>query len=445
MDFHNAELFGDIDTEELQNVDDYQLCRLDTKDLLPAGTDEALMNDLFRDTEVAQVYVKLDSSDTKPKLFGTNAGEMASHLNIIPSCKVMSYPPHYFTVVVSGKPCSASSWFYSTELDKLFVKKKTAVTFDVSCNQANEQNLKVRIMLVYTNPQDVCKIVTRCQDDIAKDKDNSYEFKQHVVRCLNPGATYTGRDKGVVTEDRFGVLLDLNGAEMMQHTVPVSLEFLCQNSCPSLERRPTSLLFMLENEHGTLLGRKSISVKICSCPKRDMDKEEKKVSGVRAATASGTKRKHAATDATSTSEHQPPPRKLTRQSSIVDSKPTMSDIISTSQDTLPPLTNATVGQIKREHSFTTLGRSLSNLSNGSNPVDNDSSAVVLTLRLPDIACANEVAMYAFKHLASVIICSKDEQEKDRYARYLSHCRRVKKNFERSAEKQDMSNADYDSS
>lgn len=441
MDFANAEFFGDINTETFQLGDDYQtLCRLDTNDLLPAesvNTQDAVMNDLFRNTTVAEMhYVKFETDDVKPKQIVPYGGEMssiASHLKRIPILDEMSLPPHNFTVGVSGKPSSsASSWCYSTPLDKLFVKKKTAVTFDMSFNRAYEANLKVRIMLVYTNPQDVYKIIARCQDDIVKDRATNYDSKQHVVRCLNPAAAYTGREDGINTEDRLGVLIDLKGADMMQQTVPVSLEFLCQNSCPSLERRPTSLLFTLENEHGTLLGRKSISVKICSCPKRDMDKDMGKrgTGGGRATTASGTKRKHA-NDVTSSTEHQPPPKKLTRQSSIVDANPTTSDVSNTSQETPAPPTNATVGQIKREHSFTTLGRSLSNLSSTSNPIDNDSSAVVLTLRLPDIASANEVAMYAFKHLAFTIVCSKDEQVQNRYARYLKHCRRVKSKYSSS--------------
>uniref|UniRef100_A0A3F2YVL6 p53 DNA-binding domain-containing protein n=1 Tax=Anopheles dirus TaxID=7168 RepID=A0A3F2YVL6_9DIPT len=431
-----AEIFGEINTGSYPIGDDFQtLYRLDTNDLLPAETvnfPEAMM--MLRSSNVAEMhYLKMDEEDTKPKLTGQYVEEMTSmtgHLKKIPILDEMSHPPHNFTVGVSGKSCSASSWCYSQPLDKLFVKKKTAVTFDVSYSRASQGCLKLRIMLVYTNPQDVYKLITRCQDDIAKDRANDYDFKQHVVRCLNPVARYTGREDGVNSEDRLGVLLDLNGVEMMQQTVPVSLEFLCQNSCPSLERRPTSLLFTLENEHGTLLGRKSISVKVCSCPKRDMDKDEKKVPGGRAASASGTKRKHAM-DAISTTEQQPPPAKLACQLSIAHATPTLNDTNNKAQETPGQLANATVGQIKREHSFTTLGRSLSNLSNSSNAVDNDSSAVVLTLRLPDISSAADVALYAFKHLSSIFIGCKDEQEKERYARYLKQCGRVKSKYSSS--------------
>ena len=132
-----------------------------------------------------------------------------------------------------------------------------------------------------------------------------------------------------------------------------------------------------------------------------------------------------------------PPRKMTRQSSV-DLKSTLNSNInattSARESAAGPAAAAAaatplLGQIKREPSFTPLGYSLSNLSNSSSStIDNDSSAVVLTLRLPDLACASEVAMYAFKHLSSILISCKDEKDKNRYAQYLSHCRRVRSKY-----------------
>ncbi|XP_050069924.1 cellular tumor antigen p53-like [Anopheles maculipalpis] len=433
----NAELFGDINTGSCQNMEDCQtLFRMNTNELLPppqgGNIDETYLNEFFRNNGI--VDMQCVKYENEPKLLDLMYGdEPPNHHKKIPTLEDYTHPLQQFTVGISGVPCSASSWCYSKVQEKLFVKKKTPVTFDVSFSEPSNGTLKLRVMLVYSNTQYAYNTITRCHDDISKDNAKEYKFKEHVVRCLNPEAVYTGRENGVNFEDRLAILVDLNGGgsknhHQMQQTVPVSLEFLCQNSCPTMERRGTTLLFTLENEHGTLLGRKSISVKICSCPKRDMEKEDKKASGRE---SNKNKRKRANETVSSTDQ---PSKKLSRQS-VVDVKPTLSSsttsVRASSAGALTmPASSSTLSQVKREPSFTTLGRSLSTLSNSST-VDNDSSAVVLTLRLPDIACAADVAMYAFKHLSSILISCKDEQDKTRYAQYLSHCRRVRSKYSSS--------------
>uniref|UniRef100_A0A182M5Y6 p53 DNA-binding domain-containing protein n=1 Tax=Anopheles culicifacies TaxID=139723 RepID=A0A182M5Y6_9DIPT len=433
MDLPNAEMFGDINTGSCQNVDDCQtLFRMNTNDLLnpPQGgenMDEIFaLHDFFRNNGIVDMECIKYETDTKPSptMFGE---EQPDHFKKTPLLDEFTSSPQNFTVEINGTPCSASSWCYSKDLKKLFVKKKTPVTFDVSFSQSLESKFKLRIMLVYSNSQFAYNTINRCQDDISKDGARDYEYKEHVVRCLNPKATYIGREDGVNFEDRLAVIVNLNNVgaqnQKTQQTVPVSLEFLCQNSCPTMERRATALLFTLENEHGTLLGRKSISVKICSCPKRDMDKDEKRSTERE---TNRSKRKHA--NETVGSSTDQPPHKKSRQSNA-DVKSTLNGTTSSTSHAMPtsslPLpTSSVLGQVKREPSFTTLGRSLSTLSNSS-VVDNDNSAVVLTLRLPDFNCAAEVAMYAFKHLSSILVSCKDEQEKTRYAQFLSHCRRVR--------------------
>uniref|UniRef100_A0A182PA25 p53 DNA-binding domain-containing protein n=1 Tax=Anopheles epiroticus TaxID=199890 RepID=A0A182PA25_9DIPT len=436
MDLLNPEMFGDLNTGSYQSAEDCQtLYRMNTNELLPAqgcALEDYVFSELLENAGVAKMEFIKYETDTKPLVMEAAAGGLSpTHHQKIPALDDFTNPQQVFTVGVSGKPCSASSWCYSNELKKLFVKKKTPVTFDVTYTQPSDCNLKLRIMLVYSNTQYAYNVITRCQDDISKDNAKDYAHKDHVVRCLNPGASFTGRENGLNFEDRLAVLVELNHTgtqnQLMQQTVPVSLEFLCQNSCPTMERRATTLLFTVENEHGTLLGRKSVSVKICSCPKRDMEKDEKKTSGG-GRENNKNKRKHA-NDVVSSSDQ--PPRKVTRQASL-DMKSATSNssnhsaAVARESAVAVPAAASTMGQIKREPSFTPLGYSLSNLSNSSssNAIDNDSSAVVLTLRLPDFKCASEVAMYAYKHLSSILIGCKDDKEKNRYAQYLLHCRRV---------------------
>lgn len=56
---------------------------------------------------------------------------------------------------------------------------------------------------------------------------------------------------------------------------PIQLIFTCQNSCSGgMNRRSTSLIFILENAAGVMYGRRVLHFKVCSCPKRDLVKEE---------------------------------------------------------------------------------------------------------------------------------------------------------------------------
>lgn len=56
---------------------------------------------------------------------------------------------------------------------------------------------------------------------------------------------------------------------------PLKLQFTCQNSCSGgMNRKATSIVFTLENEYSEVFGRKIMNFKVCSCPKRDKDKDE---------------------------------------------------------------------------------------------------------------------------------------------------------------------------
>lgn len=60
-----------------------------------------------------------------------------------------------------------------------------------------------------------------------------------------------------------------------QENEPISLLFTCQNSCSGgMNRKSTVIVFNLENSQGDILGKKLMHFKVCSCPKRDKDKEE---------------------------------------------------------------------------------------------------------------------------------------------------------------------------
>ncbi len=48
-----------------------------------------------------------------------------------------------------------------------------------------------------------------------------------------------------------------------------------------INRRPVRVIFTLENESREVVGRQSVDVRICSCPKRDRQQEESRAQVVR--------------------------------------------------------------------------------------------------------------------------------------------------------------------
>lgn len=102
----------------------------------------------------------------------------------------------------------------------------------------------------------------------------SEAVKTHIMRCFNPSARYVGFENGVAFQDRLSVVIPLGATVNDQASLNISLEFACQNSCRIINRKATAIIFTLEDTHGQIFGKKSLHLKVCSCPKRDKMKEE---------------------------------------------------------------------------------------------------------------------------------------------------------------------------
>ncbi|XP_052865871.1 cellular tumor antigen p53 [Anopheles cruzii] len=431
MNFDIAETFGNIDTSGMLSSSQSDglgaLIGLNTMDFLqtdgmPTTDDDNILkweqnsNACLPD----MCPVNVNCIDTKPATnFRANIYS-GDHLIKAPSLDEFSRGCYNLNVSILGAAVGGSvsncrpNYYYSAELQKLFVKKKCSVTVDVSYSNVLHEPLFLRVMLLCSAPHEKHHLISRCPHDMSTDTESVNQIvREHVVRCLDPSPLYVGKAGGSAFQDRLALIIGLSGNGHGLNA-PVSLEFQCQNSCPTIGRRPTALVFTLENERSDIYARKMLNVKICSCPKRDKEKEE--------INRTGTKRKNA----TESVGDEQPPRKLTRQSSVSSSR---GNHTATSQcDSPVPSSTSTITRIKKENEGT-LARSSSNLSTSSSVLENDTSGITLVLRFPNIATAIDVAEYSFMKVAAYLVrCKNDCDDYTRFSKYLAHYRRVKSKY-----------------
>lgn len=136
--------------------------------------------------------------------------------------------------------------------------------------------LFLRTAMVFSLDQYASDPVRRCHNHMAMNNMNNRDIDpriiKHVVRCLDLSSVYEE------SNEHLSVLTPLRTPQVGSHYVLMNFKFLCKNSCPSgMNRRPTELIFTLEDSKKTVLGRQRLSVRVCSCPKRDKKKEEEEL------------------------------------------------------------------------------------------------------------------------------------------------------------------------
>ncbi|XP_057328582.1 cellular tumor antigen p53 [Microplitis mediator] len=172
---------------------------------------------------------------------------------------------------------------YSTALRKIFIDMEQRQPLRFQWSPAVE-NLYLRTTLVFAEDRYRGEPVLRCHNHIGTDSPSNRNMSplilKQVVRCIHPRSFY---------EDINGhnsVIIPLGAPQPGCSYVPLDFMFYCKNSCSTgMNRRATQLVFTLETETREIVGRRSIEVRVCSCPKRDKEKEEESL------TSRGKKRK----------------------------------------------------------------------------------------------------------------------------------------------------------
>ncbi|XP_055304579.1 cellular tumor antigen p53 isoform X8 [Sitodiplosis mosellana] len=160
--------------------------------------------------------------------------------------------------------------------NKLFIKRGVKMTFRV-CYREQERNepLFLRAMLVFSKPAEMHLPVKRCNNH--RTGNGEAVALASIIRINNPKAVYWGDEAGETFGQRLSVVIPLENGHFDEDgnkTQDISCEFWCLSSCSSgINRRPTTLVFTLENVNCVLLGKGTQELKVCSCPKRDAERE----------------------------------------------------------------------------------------------------------------------------------------------------------------------------
>ncbi|XP_014284776.1 cellular tumor antigen p53 [Halyomorpha halys] len=203
-------------------------------------------------------------------------------LDFLPSLE--DYPGYYdFSIDINQSQQGKSSCFYSKILKQVFIdmNKMLLIHFQLS---GDVTGLFIRALPVYASPDFSGIPVTRCTvhsvESDPKGKAHSsgfcncskYENVGHVIRSQSSDAQYYYDD----LSRRHSVLVPIRKLQVGSQSFPIGYFFSCKTSCPGgMQRRPINIIFTLETACGDVLGRRVLGVRICSCPKRDMERLEK--------------------------------------------------------------------------------------------------------------------------------------------------------------------------
>lgn len=175
-----------------------------------------------------------------------------------------------FNIDLNGESAGKSSWMFSTKLKKVFVKINTCLNVHATYKVVDpDQLIYVRAMIVYSSANELADPVKKCPNHRSQP---NQDFPEHILRCEVKETEYIGVETGKLFKDKLAIRIPMRAVASNE---PLKLEFTCQNSCSGgMNRKMTSVVFTLENDLQQILGRQVLHFKVCSCPKRDKEKDE---------------------------------------------------------------------------------------------------------------------------------------------------------------------------
>ncbi|KAK4882096.1 hypothetical protein RN001_005415 [Aquatica leii] len=232
-------------------------------------------NTLVDDSSHSKMFIEKLEPDTSSSVqFGSPELPIAPAQPSIISNQ--DYPGPYDFEISLKPQAGNNTWVYSEKLNKIYTLISQSIAVDFKWN-APMESMYVRATPLYSAPQYAQTMVKRCLlhcSDLEPSNLNiPSELYDHVLRCQNPNAYYCG---SVESNIFLNVIVPLGQPQVGTEFVRVMYSFVCNNSCPSgMNRKALEVVFTLEDQDGKVFGRKKVDVRVCSCPKRDKEKEEK--------------------------------------------------------------------------------------------------------------------------------------------------------------------------
>ncbi|XP_037037423.1 cellular tumor antigen p53-like isoform X2 [Bradysia coprophila] len=175
-------------------------------------------------------------------------------------------------------PGENQNWLFNPKIGKVYIKLNSVMKVTLSYKPYSATNLFLRAMILYSSPDDMHLPVKRCANHRVSIGNNQGVPQAHILKCCHPKTQYVGGENGHLFGERLSVVVPLDRPVVNEDgyaSESLMLEFMCQNSCTTgINRKSTAVVFTLENSRNEILGKRVMLFKVCSCPKRDMQRED---------------------------------------------------------------------------------------------------------------------------------------------------------------------------
>ena len=194
----------------------------------------------------------------------------------IPTFK--NYPgPHFFDVSFTKLSENSKNrhWDYSSLLGKLYIDMNKLVQVEFHVGPSPPSGLSIRALPAFSDANYINEPVKRCPNHATEtDPTNeNFSYNHHLIRVVGEDVSYLEDPNNHRLSVAFPVLAPAAGSELISKQI----KFMCLGSdVGGINRRPTKVVFSLEDSDGVVLGRKSFDVRLCSCPRRDKQQEEER-------------------------------------------------------------------------------------------------------------------------------------------------------------------------
>ena len=183
---------------------------------------------------------------------------------------------------------------YSAILNKLYIAQNRAVTLTLSTSAPTTASFSLRAQLAFTSPDHQKDPVRVCyqHSHTGGGTPRTDALASHILRLTAGEPLVDVKYLHFTDTGKHAVLVSpLPPPAPGTTTVPITIRFTDLSSCPGgINRREIAVVFTLESE-GRVVGRKVLPVRVCTCPKRDRQHDEKeRGSGSSSGRAPGDKR-----------------------------------------------------------------------------------------------------------------------------------------------------------